>query len=280
MSQMPVTLNPELRNCPTWKKLNDAIESLAGAEPYRCLFRGHRNASWHLAPTIERACKPGTIYKAERYFLDEFRSKAHLHTSSLPATADILGWLSAMQHYRVPTRLLDWSYSAYVALYFAVERPSDEKRCAIWAINQAKLIQTSDAASMAVFGVSLSDYVAEPERFNPKVGAFNDSTGLVAPTLPRFHVSRLSSQQGCFLFNANPLIEFEESLAYMMKGQTGWLSCITFPSGLRTECLKRLMHMNIHPASLFPDLEGLGRFLTLKNELFPGGDVSGRRHRG
>jgi hypothetical protein len=63
---------------------------------------------------------------------------------------------------------------------------------------------------------------------------------------------------------------FEESLADMMKEEVGaWLFRITFSQQMRETCLKRLMHFNVRPATLFPDLEGLARFINLKNELFP-----------
>lgn len=67
-------------------------------------------------------------------------------------------------------------------------------------------------------------------------------------------------------------MSFEPSLAGMMSNmeiKPGWLLRFDFSKNLRKEILRRLMHMNIHPASLFPDLEGLARFLTLKDSLFP-----------
>ncbi len=55
----------------------------------------------------------------------------------------------------------------------------------------------------------------------------------------------------------------------MMSEETGaWLLKITFPQTLRPIILRRLMHLNIHPATLFPDLEGLAEFINLKDELF------------
>jgi hypothetical protein len=260
-------LNSVRRDCKTWPELNEAIESFSGSDPYRFLFRGHRQASWLLQPSIERICTVNKVLRTERQLHGEFQSKAHLYSPNLPPLSDTLSWFAVMQHHDVPTRLLDWSYSAYVALYFAVHQPSDEEHCVLWAIDHAILKEVSDETSTVTFGVPYSEFLSEPERFKPSNASFDASFGLIVPVLPRFHVSRLSSQQGCFLLNVNYLITFENSLAVMMKDKTNWLHSFTFPSALRVEALKRLMQMNIHPASLFPDLGGLAQLLVLKNEL-------------
>lgn len=52
----------------------------------------------------------------------EFRLRAHHYLTDLPDDADYLEWWSLMRHYGAPTRLLDWTYSIYVATYFALEK--------------------------------------------------------------------------------------------------------------------------------------------------------------
>jgi len=52
----------------------------------------------------------------------------------VPDELDLLGWLSAMQHYGAPTRLLDWSASPFVALWFAYEHASETDAC-LWGLN-------------------------------------------------------------------------------------------------------------------------------------------------
>jgi hypothetical protein len=267
-----MTLAPLERYCESWEALQSTIEELAGATPYRWLFRGHRKASWRLEPSLER-CEPNKLLSTELRFYEEFRSKAHLYTDTTPPLDDDVGWLSAMQHHGVPTRLLDWSYSAFVALFFAVEHSGTEPNAALWGINMELLERRYKAFIVGEFGLPPEAKLEARENFRTIAFpyAFTDTTkGLIVPILPQFHVSRLSSQQGCFLLNCNYLTTFEDSLAQMMAGETAiWLYKITLPHTLRKECLRRLMHFNIHPASLYPDLDGLAKFLTLKNELFP-----------
>lgn len=96
-------------------------------------FRGHQDASFELEPTLERSARDKGIEwsELELFILPEFRARArsHLNLSLLPHE-DSITWLSLMRHYGVPTRLLDFTYSPFVALYFAIRgglTPSEEK---------------------------------------------------------------------------------------------------------------------------------------------------------
>ena len=113
------------------------------------LFRGMQCSEWNLETSLERACK--THYKKapcsrapriENILIREFRRRYHNHRGGIPDPEGI-EWLSIMQHYGAPTRLLDFTYSFFIAAYFAVEKPCQEsssharkKSCshAIWAV--------------------------------------------------------------------------------------------------------------------------------------------------
>jgi hypothetical protein len=129
------TLRPKEIACSSWQEVVGAIDQLAGNNAYEWLFRGHEQASWSLAPTLERFCSAAIRYRTERQLYDDFKSKAHLYTSHLPSREDVLSWMAAMQHHGIPTRLLDWTYSPYVALFFAAAKRGEGDEAAIWAIH-------------------------------------------------------------------------------------------------------------------------------------------------
>jgi len=92
--------------------------------PFGIWFRGHFDSDWKLQPKVfrERTGVPGRRRSGLSVF-DETNLIAHSRVRlaesfrSQPTTFD---WLCTLQHYDVPTRLLDWSESLLVALYFAV----------------------------------------------------------------------------------------------------------------------------------------------------------------
>ena len=111
----------------TWSRFLEVVERIdvGPAMPYA--FRGHADAEWDLRPALLRRCLDFDIseeaaLQIEDKALKEFQSQAHLHipTNILQTTPDTVSWWTLMGHHGAPTRLLDWSFSIYVAAYFAV----------------------------------------------------------------------------------------------------------------------------------------------------------------
>ena len=127
-----------------WTKFRNIIDDLTEnlRDNSRYLFRGQSRQEWKLTTSFIRALPTGLNFEfaknLEKAALDHFRSAAHLYLhqqiSSEPVKMDVVGWWTLMQHYRAPTRMLDWTSSPYVACYFAVQG-AQEADCAIWCLD-------------------------------------------------------------------------------------------------------------------------------------------------
>ncbi len=106
-------------------------------------FRGHAKAYGTLTPVVYRT--PPTVRGGYReYWLAErFRLRACSIEAMVPSWNDHVRWLMLMQHHGVPTRLLDWTESILVALYFAVQG-SPAEAGEVWCIRPDALNNRSN----------------------------------------------------------------------------------------------------------------------------------------
>src|SRR5437588_7727485 len=81
-------------------------------------FRGHSKADWKLLPGLLR---DPPIVISETTLLTRFKQSAAMLTDMRHHSSSF-DWMFSMQHYGVPTRLLDWSENPLVALFFCVEQ--------------------------------------------------------------------------------------------------------------------------------------------------------------
>src|SRR6202034_1120518 len=100
-------------------------------------FRGHRKEQWPLASALSRYFRSFRLDRRswpqqEDRILRVFKRKAHQFLAQPPATDDDFQWLALMQHHGAPTRLLDFTWSPYVAAFFSLERATAD--AAIWGI--------------------------------------------------------------------------------------------------------------------------------------------------
>lgn len=89
-------------------------------------FRGQADKDWTLQPKVLR----DTTYNEKELVLD-FYHYGPLHSFNYDLDDDRVSLLTDMQHYEVPTRLLDWSLSPLSALYFAVEKERELSKDAV-----------------------------------------------------------------------------------------------------------------------------------------------------
>jgi hypothetical protein len=190
----------------------------------RCLFRGQSSAAWTLS---------GPDY--------------------------VLNWWPLMRHYGAPTRLLDWSLSPYVALYFAVDTRWDEDGALWW-------FRSSAAGNLMSrkFGNAY-------ETHSRQLFETHDAASFLASSQPAMlfyfelkrTIDRIGNQQGFFSLCLDPRADHAEVLNDLVDYQDGpHCEKIIVPASLKPELLRELHLMNVTGKSMFPGLDGLGRTLA------------------
>ena len=120
----------------SWNELQDTLYSDSwspGLQRFRSpfIFRGLSDQSYRLETTLMRL--QGEFEKLESHLLRNFRKYAH---RDMVQGDSIWHWLSVAQHHGLPTRLLDWTYSPFVAMHFATANLNKfDIDGAIWAVN-------------------------------------------------------------------------------------------------------------------------------------------------
>ena len=264
----------------SWRAYQTLLERDHFAEQY--LFRGLPSWGWSLKSSLERMISDSGIPIRHSYdqYLEQglirrFKRQYHLYSSAVPAHRDHIEWLSIMQHHGAPTRLLDITYSGYVALYFALEGYVSGTEAAIWCFNQKWL--------------SLGWDMMNPDKYQElyhqdKEGRFEELYDWVVKDIkPAVYVinpfrmpRRLTMQQAGFLMPTDVRLSFLQNLANMPKNpifknkrydgkrRVLKLKLIFSPRAL-TEVRRGLNRMNINSETLFPGLDGYAR--SLKDRL-------------
>ena len=263
--------------------------NLAGRLQDKWVCRGHSDAEWKLTTTLQRAGgwpkRRRTFARLEETILETFLQRAHAHMREadvpVPEDADKLDWLALIQHYGGPTRLLDFTESFYVAVFFALERRACETYhgdAAVWAVQRDRLL---NAANKKLEGSKVSD---PKTRGNASIGSKVKQQPLAFPMMPERISVRMAAQQGIFLcpldiartfeqnlfgtFGLDPNVQgdtrtqdFNVSSNIFTRTELRAILKIILPPQVHSAAFKSLRGMNINASSLFPGLDGLARSL-------------------
>ena len=241
-------------------------------------FRGEPSKTDHpLTPTLYRV--PSGFHYDENQLLQSFRQRAPvLDLPRLPQREHIDQWLFLARHVLLPTRLLDWTEGALIALYFAI-LGGDETEPTVWMLNPFQLLikneRVRDAkpnvypltwfskTQMVIKGGLLIDNV--DVELNVGLMNFQDAwtggsgekaTEYPVPVYPTFIHPRMAAQLSCFTIYGSR----KESMVDMVECDEKWLCRYRIQMNME-KTLRELRIMGVSYGNLLPDADGLAKDL-------------------
>ncbi|MFL5918527.1 MAG: FRG domain-containing protein [Gaiellaceae bacterium] len=242
-----------------WSELHDRLFADAwndelGLFRSNYAFRGRPRADDDLTTSLARL--GGNTRAIERPLLRHFRKYAARDAVPVDSTWN---WLALGQHHGLPTRLLDWTYSPYVALHFATARPDGDG--AVWMVDYVrahdrapkKLREQLEREAANVFTTEMISAVAGD--FDDLDDLGDDFVVFVEP--PSFD-DRIVNQYALFSLMSDPTM----SLDRWLESHPDLWQKIVIPTELKWEVRDKLDQSNITERVLFPGLDGLSRWLA------------------
>jgi hypothetical protein len=221
-------------------------------------FRGQQRKHWRLIPNVVR------IKCFDRETEDEIREEFAVRAPALsrfePLPTNDWDFYFLMQHYGAPTRLLDWTESPLIALYFALRDNLGYYDSAVWMLNpyelNKKVTGKREVIAPSAPGANPKDVLLVapwlPARWSKKIPP--DGPIAIFPT----HIARrISSQRSNFTVHGSR----DNGLDRFASGKDPCVIKIVIPAHVVNGIRSDLRSYGVDETLIFPDLEGLGRAL-------------------
>lgn len=276
----------------SWREFINEIERLKSKS---LIFRGQACTEWLIRSsfireskkfiTSSRVLSENSLMNLEDKMIKLFQSQSHLYTQNAINIDknNKLYFLSILQHFGAPTRLLDWTWSPYIAAAFCTCDNFD-KDGAIYVINfeyfrnqnlrlideykneTGKKLETRTNQSNIVleFGKHYADLKERSGKDEPNI----EKKILVAYEPEKKNI-RLARQQGLFLVSSKINASMDDVIGGYgisdgsVDGNIVAIKIIV-KKEIKVEFLKQLQLMNITNEILFPDMEGFCKSLKFK----------------
>ncbi|MDH3890210.1 MAG: FRG domain-containing protein [candidate division Zixibacteria bacterium] len=240
-----------------WTRLLKRVDAIVAHHPQadrnELFFRGQSDANWRLVPSLGR--QYSTAPTENRVYNKFMSHGGHL----IRPGAESWDILFLMQHHGIPTRLLDWSTSFSVALYFAVKDMKRGGKAAIWILNpyslnekwynQRVIANVDDDFEYGYVDFFINAKEVERKEFPADVCAVFGSP---------LH-SRMRSQRSYFTLHREYDIPLESVHPDVLDKVIINEKCVH-------EAIRFLTYSGVSEFSLFPDIDGLVR--QIKQEEF------------
>lgn len=225
-------------------------------------YRGLSSEQYPLETGLSRL-QGEAVARLEQHLLRNF--KKYAHRDATPGDS-VWNWLSVAQHHGLPTRLLDWTFSPYVALHFATSDPRSYSRPGeVWCVDYVAahellpsgLRRHVEPLGHGLFTTEILNGAADTlERFDQYRSDGGDGVPLFfePPSLD----DRIVNQSAVFSIMTDP----EASLADWLAGHPALFRKVVIPPELNWAIRNHLDQANVTERVLFPGLDGLCRWLA------------------
>lgn len=221
-------------------------------------YRGVSSCHYPLQTTLERL--GGPYVDLEKHLLRNFRKYAHMKVVERDS---IWHWLSVAQHYGLPTRILDWSYSPLVAAHFATDSLDKYDRDgAIWAVNYDRahaMLPRPLKNKLEEEGANiLTAGMLSEEVESLKVLESLHDAPFCAFFEPPSIDERIVNQHACCSFMSTASLSMED---WLSDKPDLWRKII-IPAELKWEIRSKLDQAACNERTYFPGLDGLSKWLA------------------
>jgi FRG domain len=232
----------------TWKEFK---EYAATFEPYKYIFRGQEDAAkWRLRTHFHRTGRSDLLRFLHQDIPELHRSLSNFtaHRFRLEVPDENGSFFALAQHHGYPTPLLDWTYSPFVAAYFAYNDLVKDKR--------------NDDRKVRIFIFDRENWY----KCYPQISK-------LAPARPHFSILDVAAINNPRMVQQQALVSVtnvDDIESYIrnreQEAEQTFLQVIDLPASSCKEVMQELSLMGITAGSLFPGLDGVCK--QLKERFF------------